>query len=93
MYCFDCGTPLIGQYCHRCGTRHENYVREPLSFDDLSYLFSKLPSAEDIVRKYGVGNRLPAIKEYRRLTNLSLKQAKEAIDEAYWKIYPEEFTK
>jgi len=89
MKCKRCKTTIIGKFCHTCGTNNPQFTRlEPLSFEELADIFYNVPSASSIVEQCGI-DRIAAIKLYREISGLGLKEAKEAIDIAYYEKYPQ----
>lgn len=88
MRCKRCPTTLIGKYCHNCGEHNEDFSRrEPMSFVEIAEIFATYPDAAMCVKSCG-SDRISAIKLYREISGLGLKDAKEAIDVEYFKVYP-----
>ena len=89
MKCKRCKTTIIGKFCHTCGTNNPQFTRlEPLCFEELADIFCSIPSASSIVEQCGI-DRIAAIKLYREISGLGLREAKDAIDIAYYKKYPQ----
>lgn len=89
MKCKRCKTTIIGKFCHTCGTNNPQFTRlEPLCFEELAAIFYSVPDASIIVEQCGV-DKIAAIKLYRDVSGLGLREAKDAIDIAYDEKYPQ----
>lgn len=89
MKCKRCSATIIGKFCHNCGTLNPDFSRrETFTFEELGDIFFKVPNAETIVDQCGE-NKIEAIKMYRDISGLGLKESKDAIDKAFYAKYPE----
>lgn len=88
MKCYTCPTTLIGKFCHNCGAENPSFSRlEPVCFEELADIFSIYPTPAMCVEKCG-DSRIDAIKMYRHVSGLGLREAKDLIDIAFFAKYP-----
>lgn len=91
MFCSNCGKEITGNFCSNCGVPREAQNNDKHAGDAATNTVNINGTEVDlqqIVETYGK-DKISAIKYLRNITNgLSLKQAKDIIDEAYEKYSP-----